>query len=175
MNLPNALREMKTIKALLTGAEAEARAMGEEQPAAEHLLLAAFELPDGSARRIFARFGTDLDGLRTAITQLDIDALVGLGMDPERAASMAARQPLDPEQGRSRIYRSSPTAQEAFQAAAVLARAEKPSHFSGAHVVAAVAAMEHGTTALVLQSLRIDRQELAAAAHEEMAAPRAGS
>ncbi|MGZ8476106.1 MAG: Clp protease N-terminal domain-containing protein, partial [Candidatus Limnocylindria bacterium] len=46
---------MRTIKKLLTDAEVEARAMGEAEPGAEHLLLAALDLPDGSARRAFER------------------------------------------------------------------------------------------------------------------------
>jgi ATP-dependent Clp protease ATP-binding subunit ClpA len=169
VNLRNALRQMSTIKALLTAAEDEARAMGEQQPGAEHLLLAALDLPDGAARRAFARFGVDADDLRKAIVQVDADALASLGLEPTVAATLAARRPIRPADGRPRIYRSSPSAQEAFQAAAALARAEKPSRFSGAHVVAAVAEQQEGTAARMLEALRIDRRELAEAARRELA------
>jgi hypothetical protein len=49
MGLVNAVRDMRTIKWLLTQAEAEARNGGEETPGPEHLVLAATTLPDGTA------------------------------------------------------------------------------------------------------------------------------
>ena len=58
--------DVRTIAALCTGAEAEARRDGQCLPGAEHLLLSALALPDGSARRSFERVGAQPDGLRTA-------------------------------------------------------------------------------------------------------------
>lgn len=51
MGLVNAARDMRTIKRLLTEAEAEARSGGDQSPGPEHLLLAATTLPDGTAAR----------------------------------------------------------------------------------------------------------------------------
>ncbi len=75
----NPLDAMRTIKKLLTDAEVEARAMGEAEPGAEHLLLAALELPDGTARRAFERLDVDPTRLRSAIVDQQAEALVGAG------------------------------------------------------------------------------------------------
>ena len=49
MKLAGKVRDMRTIKTLLSGAEAEAQRARESLPGAEHLLLSAVALPDGSA------------------------------------------------------------------------------------------------------------------------------
>ena len=156
--------DMRTIKQLLEGAEREARSMGEEEPGAEHLLLSALLLPGGEGRRVLRAFGVDHAGLRSAILAQHSEALVGLGIDQERAAGLAAPQPLDPPLGRG-LFRSRTSAQEAFRAAAALAHRDGRSGLNGAHVVAAVAAMEHGTAARALEGLGVDRAAIAAAAH----------
>lgn len=161
MNPMNALRDMRTIKQLLTEAERIAREMGDEQPAAEHLLLASMDLPDGSAARILGRFGCDRHAVRASIESVHLDALASVGIGAEANGG----RPLPPAD-RASVYRSSASAQEAFQAAGALARASKE-RLAGTHVVAAIAAMEHGTTARMLERLGIDRVALAAAANEQ--------
>ncbi|MBK6300079.1 MAG: hypothetical protein IPF40_03180 [Actinomycetales bacterium] len=47
MGLFNAGRDVRTINALLTGAEREARRGGDALPGPEHLLLSALDLADG--------------------------------------------------------------------------------------------------------------------------------
>ena len=170
----NPLDAMRTIKKLLTDAESEARAMGVAEPGAEHLLLAAIGLPDGSARRAFERAGADPDALRAAIVDEQAEALVAIGFEAEQARSLSAPTPLDPPGGRG-VYRAAVSAQEAFQAASALAAKDGRFRLSGAHVVAAVAGMEHGTAARVLEVLGVDRESLANAAHEELETLRAGS
>ena len=158
------LSDMRTIKQLLEGAEREARSMGEEEPGAEHLLLSALLLPDGEALRLLGDFGVDHARLQSAIVAEHSEALVGLGMDRERAEGLAAPRPLEPPHGRG-LFRSRVSAQEAFRTAASLAQRDRRSGLNGAHVVAAVAAMEHGTAARALEGLGVDRAALAAAAH----------
>lgn len=165
MNPLNAIRDVRTIKQLLTEAERLAREFGEEQPAAEHLLLAAMDLPDGTGRRILGRFGVDADGLRGAITAQHASALAAAGIDRGEADRLSEPRPVPPAD-RPSVYQSAPSAQEVFQAAGALARSSKE-RLAGAHVVAAVAAMEHGTAARILETLGIDRGALAAAAAEE--------
>jgi ATP-dependent Clp protease ATP-binding subunit ClpA len=172
MKLRNPVRDMRTIKELLTGAEAEARRAGEAQPGAEHVLLSALALPDGSARRAFERVGADPNDVREAIAGQYADALRSIGVEP------VDDETLDPpvaESGRvgGGVFRSSATAQSVFQEASKMARAEKGSQFAGAHVVAAVAQMEHGTAARALRRMGIDREELEAAARQEVATIRA--
>lgn len=170
MNPLKALRDMRTISNLLSDAERRARTLGEEHPGAEHLLLAALDLPDGSARRAFERLGVEPDRLEAALAHQDVEALVAIGIDPRHAERLRQSAPLDPPAG-SGVYRSTASAQEAFQAAGRLARSEK-AQFVGAHVVAAVADMEHGTAPRVLAVIGADRSSLAAAARAELDALR---
>lgn len=158
MKLGNPVREIRTIKRLLTGAEAEAQRMGEILPGAEHLLLSALALPDGSARRAFGRLGADPDRLREAIGAQHSQALRGIGIEPvEALEAMPAPDPTGP-------MRSQASLQGTFQAAVALAKATRPSRLVGAHVVVAVAEMEHGTAARSLSGMGIDCGALAAAA-----------
>lgn len=160
----NMLRDMRTIRTLLERAETIGREMGEEEPGAEHLLLAAVDLPDGSAARALARVGVDRDGLADAIVGTHADALVSAGIGRAEAARLSESTPLgSPPSG---PYRSRPSAQEAFRAAGDLARSSKE-RLAGAHVVAAVADMEHGTLARALDRLGVDRAALRTAADEE--------
>ncbi|MBJ7457247.1 MAG: peptidase, partial [Thermoleophilia bacterium] len=73
---------IQTLSALLRSAEADALATGEELPGAEHLLLAALDLEDGTARRAFTAVGADAAGLRDAIAGQHADALRAIGIDP---------------------------------------------------------------------------------------------
>lgn len=169
----NPLNAMRTIKQLLTEAEREARAMGVAEPGAEHLLLAALDLPDGSARRVFERLQVAPGAVRAAIVDEQAQALVVAGFDSDRARVLSTPTPLDPPTGKG-VYRSAVSAQEAFQAAAAMANRDGPFKLAGAHVVAAVAGMEHGTAARVFEVLGLDRGAIVAAAEEELQAARAG-
>ncbi|MEZ5102114.1 MAG: Clp protease N-terminal domain-containing protein [Thermoleophilia bacterium] len=92
---------------LLEAAEAVARRDGAEQPGPEHLLLAALDLPDGSARR-------------------------ALGLDP---AEDPGPQPLPPRR-RPGTTRSAANAQRLFQAATRRCHADRVP-LAGAHVLLA--------------------------------------
>jgi len=89
------LNDMRTLHRLCTRAEHHARARGQPQPGAEHFLLAAIELPDGSARRAFARVGADPDALPAAIEQQYRDALAQIGI----GAEMPPAAPCAPQAG----------------------------------------------------------------------------
>jgi ATP-dependent Clp protease ATP-binding subunit ClpA len=161
------LDDMRTIKQLLTDAERIAREMGEEEPGAEHLLLSAIGLPDGSAARALGRLGVDADRIRTALREEQADALVAAGVPRDTAESMAEPTPLGPA-GAALLYGAGPSAREVFQEAGKLARSAKQ-RLAGAHVVAAVAGLERGTLPRVLDRLGVDRLQLADAARAELA------
>jgi ATP-dependent Clp protease ATP-binding subunit ClpA len=161
------LDDMRTIKQLLTDAERIAREMGEEEPGAEHLLLSAIGLPDGSAARVLGGLGVDADGIRTALRAEQADALVAAGVPRETAEAMADPDPLGPA-GAPLLYGAGPSAREVFQEAGKLARSSKQ-RLAGAHVVAAVAGLERGTLPRVLDRLGVDRARLANAARAELA------
>ena len=166
MNPMNALRDMRTIKQLLTDAERVGRDMGEEEPGAEHLLLAAMGLPDGSASRALGSLGIDADRLRAALLEEQADALVAVGVPRETAERLATPEPLGPD-GTPILYGAGPSAREAFRAAGELARSAKQ-RLAGAHVVAAVATIEKGTVARAIERLGVDRGQLADAAAREL-------
>lgn len=163
-----ALDDMRTIKRLLTDAERIAREMGEEEPGAEHLLLSAIGLPDGTAARALASVGVDADRVRAALLEGQAEALVSAGVPREAAEALAQPTPLGPA-GAPLLYGAGPSAREAFQAAGSMARGAKQ-RLAGAHVVAAVADMEHGTTARAFHRMGVDRARLAEAARAELAA-----
>jgi ATP-dependent Clp protease ATP-binding subunit ClpA len=161
MSFIRPLREFRTIRRLLGGAEDLARASGEQLPGAEHLLLAAVALPDGTARRAFERLTVDPGGLSAAIAAQHADALRAIGIDPGDTAA--------PEAPASGVFRATPSAQVVFQRAVDLSGTPKPRRLLGAHVVVAVCEMEHGTVARALRLMGVDRDRLAAAAREELA------
>ena len=162
MGVINAVRDVRTIEQLLTGAEAAARRDGDEVPGPEHLLLAATTLSDGSAARALARVGTDGRALRAAVEQVHAGALaplvVGADHGPDADAELQA-----PARG---AFRSTPQAQRAFQRAVALSKATS-GRLQGAHVVAAVCDLEHGTAARALRALGVDRDRLRDAALAE--------
>ena len=162
------LDDMRTIRQLLTDAERIAREMGVEEPGAEHLLLSALGLPDGSAVRALGRVGVDGDQIRGALREEQADALVAAGVRRETAEAMADSAPLGPA-GAPRLYGAGPSARKVFQEAGRLARSSKR-RLAGAHVVGAIAGLERGTMPRVLERLGVDRQQLADAARVELAA-----
>lgn len=156
------LADMRTMKQLFTLAETEAQRTGEAEPGAEHLLLAAVELPDGSARRAFERLGVSPAALREAIASQHADALRAIGIEAPTHASDApsASQPRGP-------YRSKGSAQTLFQRVTELVRSEH-SQLYGAWFVLAATETDHGTTARALRRLGVEPDGLARAAKVEL-------
>lgn len=170
MRLPNAVRNIATVTTLLRGAEAHARAAGDDLPGAEHLLLSALDLDDGSARRAFERIGADPDRFGDAIALQHAGGLRTIGVEvptevlPEPADAAGIAAPTG-------VYRCAPSGQVAFQEAVELQKTSRSRRLLGAHVVAAVARMEHGTAARALWAMGVDRDSLASAARSEFTLP----
>jgi hypothetical protein len=167
MNPKRALDDMRTIKQLLTDAERISRELGVAEPGAEHMLLSAMGLPDGMAARALGRVEVDEEQIRAAMVAEQADALVAVGVPREHAEALATPTPLG-DAGRPLLYGAGPTAREVFTAAGDIARGAKQ-RLTGAHVVLAVAGVERGTVARVLDRLRVDRGQLVAAARDELA------
>lgn len=168
MRLPNAVRNVQTLSALLNAAEVEALSAGEELPGAEHLLLAALDLEDGTARRAFAAADADPDGLRDAIAAQHADALRAIGIEPVPDTVLAPAPGAPPSPRRA--YRATPSGQAVFHRAIELQKRTRGSRLLGAHVVAAAAEMEHGTIPRALRAMGVTSEELARAARSEFAA-----
>lgn len=162
MKLKNPIKDMRTIKQLMSGAEDAALRAGESQPGAEHLLLSALELPDGAARRAFVSVGADPNEFGRAVADQHADALRALGIEPPGEESLTPAETTKP----TRWYRSNASMQTAFQQAGDMAR-EDGTWLGGAHVVVAVASMEHGTAVRALRAMGVDPAQLAAAAAAE--------
>lgn len=143
------IRDVRTIKTLLTEAERQAHALGDSAPGAEHLVLAALMLEEGSARELL---GVDADRFRDALAATHAAALESIGIQTERA--------LHPAPAQSGPYRSEVSAQQVFQRARLLAKQDRPRGLTGAHVVRAAAEQDHGTVRRVLDALGIDRDLL---------------
>lgn len=146
----NAIRDIRTIKVLLTEAERQALALGDAVPGAEHLVLAALMLEDDSAR---ALLGVDAPRFRDALVEMHAAALGAVGVS-------TAEEGLSPAPARPGVYRSDVSAQEVFQRARVLAKQDRRGGLTGAHIVRAAAEREHGTVPRVLAALGIDREAL---------------
>jgi hypothetical protein len=73
--LKQRFRDMGTIKALCLGAGKFAKADGQKEPGAEHFVLMALELPDGTARNASKRISADPGSFHAAIDRQYVEAL----------------------------------------------------------------------------------------------------
>jgi len=157
--------DIRFMQSLFPAAEAEAAAMGEREPGAEHLILVSLGFQEGSARRVFERIGADPDQFRAAVVSQHEEALrpIGLsetGPDPDDPLPSPSDRPAG-------IYRSAPSAREVFPEVVKLVKRDK-SCLSGAYLLLVSSRMEFGNTARALAAMGIDRNELAAAAQAEI-------
>ena len=161
--LKRRIDEMRTIKTLCTDAERHANADGAREPGLEHFLLAALDLPDGTARRAFVRAGADPDGFRSAVARQYADALAGIGIAPDAAAAVAP-VPIAPASG---PYRAKPQVETLMRTLAARAEKRAGAGLLGAHVVAAIAAERHGVAARALARMGLNEGALEQAARDE--------
>ncbi|MEV7397177.1 Clp protease N-terminal domain-containing protein [Aeromicrobium sp. NPDC092404] len=159
MRRARALRDISTMRTLMESAERSARAGGDDLPGPEHLLLAALDLPDGTAAAALGEVGIGRRELEGAVREVHDAALTSIGVDPSSTGSA-------PPAPRPKVMRSTAPAQEAFNAALHLARTKPRSALVGAHVVAAVAEQQAGTAVRALDHLGVDRDRLVAVALE---------
>ena len=162
MKFTRAWRDMRTMKTLFSETEAEADRLGDREQGLEHLLLASFALPDGTARRVFERLGSNRDALRKEVIRVHGEALAAAGMTDARVATSALSRP------RTGPLRLTEPAQAAFRNAVALAKSERRP-IVGADIVAAVATITHGTSARALKSLGLVRSDVVDAARAEPA------
>lgn len=157
--------DIRTIDRLCRAAEARALEDGQREPAAEHFLLAALDLPDGSARRAFASAGADPDDLKAAVAAQYDDALDKVGIDlgglaPPLAEPVAATARPGP-------YLAAPSGQALMRRLADDHGSGRRAPLGGAHVVAVAAEAPHGVVARALRVMGVDRDKLRQAALRE--------
>lgn len=157
------LRDMKTVSQLISGADKQANILGEEDPAAEHFVLSAFNLPDGTAKRVFDRIGADPDNFIGAIKQQYSDALSSVGISHD-----VIEDAPEPIEDSKLFHGSQPSGQAVMKSLYASKQDDKDRPLLGAHVVAVAADMEFGTVARALKAMGVDRSQLAKAAKDEL-------
>lgn len=157
--------DIRFMQSLFPAAEAEAAALGEKEPGAEHLIMASLDFQEGSARRVFERVGANPDQFRDAVASQHATFLRSIWIE-EDGASIDEQIPPRPERPSS-VYRSAPSARKVFPEVVKLVKRDK-SRLSGAYILLVASQMEYGTTARALETMGVDRRELTAAAQAEV-------
>ncbi|HOF64145.1 MAG TPA: Clp protease N-terminal domain-containing protein [Dermatophilaceae bacterium] len=155
-SLRRARADVALMGTVLPAAEHLAQADGIPEPGAEHLLLAALDLPDGYARRAFSAVGCDVTTLPRVLRQGHDEALRAIGLRADDEAIGAAMPPPGDASGPLRAQGS---LQVAFARAVSLAKADGLPVSSG-HLLLAVIEPDHGTVVRALTRLGIDRASL---------------
>ena len=155
-------RDMKTISKLITGADEQANIRGEEKPGAEHYVLAALNLEDGSAKRVFEKLGVDSSKFSEAIKQQYTDALSKIGISSEVTETVP-----EPVESNKIVHNSQPSGQELMKSLYAIKQRDKDRPLVSAHVISVVAGMEHGVVARAFKVMGIDREQLAKLAKDE--------
>ena len=147
-----------TLGTLCQQAERHARAEGVAEPGAEHFVLAALDLEDGSAQRVFAELGVDAEAFRQALAGNRREALARVGLPQyDLEADASDLPPMTP------LYEAAESGKALVQA---LAARRGEGRLHGAHVLAAVAAMPHGAAPRAFRALGISADALARAAQK---------
>ena len=157
--LKRRISAMRTVTQLCEGAERHALVEGHQQPGSEHFLLAALDLPDGQARRIFGRLGVDANQIRPAIVRQYAQALENIGIDSATSAAIST----DTIHAQPRVL---PPAARA-SGIELLRRLRsmdsglpKEAGLCGALVVASIANEQHSVAARALRTMQIDFERL---------------
>lgn len=187
-------QDTRTIMALSLDAEKRALQEGQQHPGAEHYTLAALDLPDGSARRVFARIGADPEAYRAALSNRHAAALGAVGLHDAAALAAAAAEATGPGaasagephsataaagsaaagQGGGEVkpailFDAQPSGQALMQSLPELQR-RLPAPLCGAHVLLAAADMAHSAAGRAFKAIGIDPQALGSAAEAELRA-----
>jgi len=164
-------QDARTIMKLSLDAEKRALQEGQQHPGAEHYTLAALDLPDGSARRVFARIGADPEAYRAALAGRHAAALnaIGLHATVGDANGAASADDATAPAAATLLFDAQPSGQSLMQSLPELQR-RLPAPLCGAHVLLAVAAMAHSAAGRAFKSIGIDLQALGSAAEAELRA-----
>ncbi|MFY8208528.1 MAG: Clp protease N-terminal domain-containing protein [Caulobacter sp.] len=155
-------KDMKTIKNLCEQAEHYAIQDDQNEPGAEHFVLSAIDLPDGTAKLAFARAGMDATSFKGAIRSQYNDALRYVGLAPPALGEAPASAETS-GQGRA-LYNAAASGRDLMLALAAARESHNP--LLGAHVILIVADMEHGVAARALDVMVTDRAALKRAADD---------
>lgn len=155
------LNNMKTVARLISISERYANDMGETEAGAEHLVLAAFDLPDGTARKAFQKAGANPDDYKEAIEKQYQDALnaVGIHVPSDEIVEPVRKNTLPEGKPSFRNVLRDMMPNTKFWSA-------KP--LIGATVLVAVSRQESGVAVRALRVLGIDPQKLETVAEQHL-------
>ena len=167
-------RDMRTIIALCSGAQKIANATGQKEPGAEHLVLSALELPDGTARKAFERIHTDPNSFRAAIARQYEDALHNIGIAlPSDVAIADEATPVAPCKGLFKAQASFDTLMQTLKEVKNKEhKADSAAPLLGAHVILAATTAQYGVAARAFRAMGVDPTKLSEAARAEIIASR---
>lgn len=160
--LKQRFHDVQTIKTLCEGAERHANSDGQLEPGAEHFILAALELPDGTAQKAFQRVNADPAQFSSAIARQYADALGNVGVHmPEEAPPVAHASERRP-------YKASASGQALFQMLVGIRESTSNGPLLGAHVLIAASMAQYGVVPRALRCMGIDPATLQEAARAEI-------
>ena len=152
-NIKGKIEDMKTISKLCLGAEKYANEYGQQKPGAEHFMLAALDLQDGSARHVFERLAVNPDAINQAIKDQHNNALASIGIVDEKikldVKSAAALKPS------GKLYDTTPSGKTVMQKI-YQNNKSRNTRLIGAHVIEVISSMEYGIAVRALQTLGVD-------------------
>ena len=161
-------RDAGTLQTLFASAERHANEEGQTEPGAEHLVMAALEMPDGTASKAFERVGAKPARFRDAVAQQYVEALRSVGIETSSAAPIRDAQPVPATKGA--VYTAHPSVQALMQTLT----SDRPFTASppllGADILIAATAGQHTIAVRALRAMGVDPAALAAAARAEIAA-----
>lgn len=155
-------RDTRTVIELSKHAERRALEQGQQHPGVEHYTLAALDLADGSARRVFQRVGGDPEAYRAALAGRHDAVLAAMGLDagpPEAPPPQTAALLFDVQPSGQALMRTLPEVQRRL-----------PAPLCGAHVLLAAASMAHGAAGRALAAIGIEAPAFKRAAEDELRA-----
>ncbi|MDW6002833.1 Clp protease N-terminal domain-containing protein [Vibrio mangrovi] len=156
-------RDMKTIGKLIPGAEEQANIMGEEKPGAEHFVLSALNLEDGTAKRVFDKFGIDANKFKSAIKAQYDEALSSIGI-----SGQATEITPEPIKSDKILLDSHPSGQDLMKSLYALKKEDNSRPLQSAHVIIVAASIKHGVVPRAFKVLGVDNESLAKAARDEL-------
>ena len=128
---------------------------GRAEPGEEHFILAAIDLPDGTARKAFEALGLTATDIENGIKQQYVEALQRLGIERPEIKSD------DVKAAQKRIlYQAKPSVQQLMQYLINARKTDKDTPLLGGSVLEALIRKEHGVAARTFQVLGVDKQKL---------------
>lgn len=160
-------RDAGTLQTLFASAERHANEEGQTEPGGEHLVMAALEMPDGTAGRAFERVGANPARFRDAVAQQYVEALRAVGIEPPAVAPLSDGPPVASAKG---AYKAQASAHDLIHKLTETKPFNSALPLLGADILIAATAGQHTIAVRALRAMGVYPAALAAAARAEIAA-----